>query len=282
MQQRCTDAVMHVLLAVVCCIMELSDLDSLENLGLAFASGDHRHVDDAHRPGGWLDDLAALADALPDAAEGRDGFDVADLNSLAELGRRRQPPQPKPPPARRSHDALAHAREAKRHKAETAKDDAKRKDKLALQSQVDRVHLCAPAIARACGLARFGPLAMTRGTMLSDERARFLLAAAFERGKIPRGLGVTQSRLQFFVADLLAQAQQMSLASLLKRCALFRRGAPPNELHVVTLNLSWESDATCQQLAQHVIQTLREAFEAAFAHRGSQPTRLASPLCIAR
>ncbi len=104
-----------------------------------------------------LDRLEALAGAPAEPAEGssvvviddeqsdlRQGagaaatsaaFDMADVDRLVQLGRRRQPPEPRPAAAHRSEDAMRHAREANAAKKKQAEEAIAAAEKEALRGR---------------------------------------------------------------------------------------------------------------------------------------------------
>lgn len=247
--------------------MDLEALDRLDCLGGA-GGGEQGAVVPAIA-GVWQDNvdrLEALGNGGGDAIELSDEDPAAefDVDRVAQLGRSKRAAPPPPQHARRSYEAMAHARRAREEKRQKRVDAEKADELNVAQAQLARVQRNYPGVANACELS--APVAKrtrttssastsaTSGNDLSEERAHALVRAAFSARKIPAGLGIRYERLVCFMANLLEDLSVQGLLCVLRNCALLRKLPDKDVQHQVFLGLAHESDTTSQTLAQHAIQ----------------------------
>ncbi len=226
------------------------DLDRLEALaGGDFEIGSAIFFSD--------DDAPQAVQAPPvDIAAPAQGLDLADLDRLGEIARRRQAPLAPEPHARRSSEAMAHARKSKASKRKEAGDAKEAAEKETIETQLQRVQTLVPSIATSLGLQqRKKRSRIETKVKLSEDQATFLIRCSFQQS-IPRGIGVRHSRLQAMACTLVFDLQSAGLAKMLWQCAMFRLRPDAGFVNVVVIGLTFESDSTTQKMAQHLIQAV--------------------------
>ena len=202
-----------------------------------------------------LDRIGDLAEAHPEVPA---DIGVCDVEQLEVLALRRQPPVPQRL-AWRSSEAMSHARKALDEKRAAARAQKLQQRAQHMEGQLDLVATDFPDIARAVGIKRSASRAFSSSETsptsraMSFSRASSLIRAAFAQN-VPRGLGIKHERLIAFSADLVITMQQKHLQLVLQKLAYFRQSSSASEQHCVIIAYSHESDGTCQQLAQHVLQ----------------------------